>query len=66
MTPKMCRFFISQSLPVIPNYKANQDDLNSKTRVAYESGHLIVNQNEGRKKKSAVRKPVPHAVAWQI
>lgn len=54
MTPKMCHFLISQSLPVILNYKANQDDLNSKTQVAYESGHLRVNQNRGRK-KSAVR-----------
>lgn len=65
MTPKMCCFFISQSHTVILNYKANEDDLNSETRVAYGAGHLILNQNRGRK-KSALRKPVPHAVYWQI
>lgn len=62
MTSKMC----SQSPPVILDYKANQDDLNSKTLVTYEVGHLIVNQNRRHKKKSAARKPVPHATARQI
>ena len=51
MTPKMCCFFIPQSLPAGFNYEANQDELNSKTQVAYESGNLIVNQNRERKKK---------------
>lgn len=46
----MCCFFISQSHTVILNYKANEDDLNSETRVAYGAGHLILNQNRGRKK----------------
>lgn len=66
MTSKMCCSFISQSPPVILDYKANPDDLNSKTLVTYEVGHLIVNQNRRHKKKCAVRKPVPHATARQI
>lgn len=45
MTPKMCCCFIFQSLHVILNYRANRDDLNSKTWVTYESGHLTVNRN---------------------
>lgn len=49
MTPKMCS--ISQSLAVLLNYIANQDKLNSKTRVAYESVHLVVYQNGGARRK---------------
>lgn len=51
MTSKMCCSFTSQSPPVILDYKANQDELNSKTLVTYEVGHLIVNQNRRHKKK---------------
>lgn len=56
MTSKMCCSFISQSPPVILDYKANQDDLNSKTLVTYEVGHLIVNQNRRHKKKTCSKK----------
>lgn len=59
MTPKMCCSFISQSLPAILNYKANHDDLNSKTRVAYEVGHLILNQNRGGGKVNPYLMPWP-------
>lgn len=56
VTPKMCCSFIFQFLHVILNYETNQDDLNSKTRVAYELGHLVVNQNRGCKKKEKKEK----------
>lgn len=51
VTSKMCRSFpfFLRPPPAILNYGANQDDLNSKARVAYEVGHLTVNQNRGPK-----------------
>ena len=63
MTPKMCGFFVSQSLPAIFNYEPNGDKLNSKTQVAYESGNLVVNQNRGREKKKC-NKETPYLMPW--
>lgn len=52
------------SPPAIFNYETNQDKLNSKTRVAYEPAHLIVNQRGARKKKRKAQSGNLYLVLW--